>query len=58
MGTVPYADPEHIRTGELSLRSDCYSFGVLLLEMLTGRKPYDRHHAVSLLQASARVRVS
>jgi serine/threonine protein kinase len=49
-----YMDPEYMRTGQLSLGSDCYSFGVLLLQMLTGRAPHDRSHSVSL-QVSTRV---
>ena len=53
-GTMGYMDPEYMRTGQLSLGSDCYSFGVLLLQMLTGRAPHDRSHSVSL-QVSTRV---
>jgi serine/threonine protein kinase len=32
-------DPEYLRTGQVSFASDCYSFGVLLLQMITGRAP-------------------
>ena len=41
-------DPEYLRTGQLSVASDCFSFGVLLLQMLTGRAPHDRRNSVSL----------
>jgi serine/threonine protein kinase len=41
-------DPEYLRTGQLSVSSDCFSFGVLVLQMLTGRAPHDRSNAVSL----------
>jgi len=38
-GTMGYMDPEYLRTGQVSFASDCYSFGVLLLQMITGRAP-------------------
>ncbi|KAI8571238.1 hypothetical protein RHMOL_Rhmol01G0103800 [Rhododendron molle] len=41
MGTCGYAAPEYIATGQLTTRSDVYGFGVVLLEMLVGRKAMD-----------------
>ncbi|KAJ9550667.1 hypothetical protein OSB04_014712 [Centaurea solstitialis] len=41
MGTYGYAAPEYILTGHLTARSDIYGFGVVLLEMLIGRKAMD-----------------
>ncbi|KAL2322530.1 hypothetical protein Fmac_026909 [Flemingia macrophylla] len=41
MGTFGYVAPEYANTGLLNERSDIYSFGVLLLEAVTGRDPVD-----------------
>lgn len=41
MGTYGYAAPEYVMTGHLTARSDVYGFGVVLLEMLIGRKVMD-----------------
>jgi serine/threonine protein kinase len=34
-------DPEYITYGRVSDKSDVYSFGIILLELITGRKPID-----------------
>ncbi|EAZ02272.1 hypothetical protein OsI_24372 [Oryza sativa Indica Group] len=38
MGTYGYAAPEYVATGHLTAMSDVYGFGVVLLEMLVGRR--------------------
>ncbi|KAJ7531549.1 hypothetical protein O6H91_14G048600 [Diphasiastrum complanatum] len=43
VGTVGYAAPEYIQTGHLTSKSDVWSFGILLLELLTGRRAVDRN---------------
>jgi len=43
VGTVGYAAPEYIQTGRLTSKSDVWSYGVFLYELITGRRPLDRN---------------
>ncbi|CAN6461504.1 unnamed protein product [Victoria cruziana] len=43
VGTIGYAAPEYIQTGRLTAKSDIWSFGVVLYELITGRRPVDRN---------------
>ena len=51
VGTVPYMAPEQIEGRDVDARTDIFSFGVVLYEMIGGRRPFEGNSRASLMAA-------
>ena len=49
VGTLGYMAPEQVQGGEVDARSDIFSLGVLVFEMLTGRLPFRGEHEAAMI---------
>jgi serine/threonine-protein kinase len=56
MGTMAYAAPEQIRGDQVEPRSDLYTLGVIVYEMLTGRRPFDASNQLTLINETLTAR--
>jgi eukaryotic-like serine/threonine-protein kinase len=57
MGTVAYCSPEHVTRGGTDQRSDVYSAGIVLFELLTGQTPYAGESAMAVAYQHVHSRV-
>ena len=48
LGSVSYLSPEQVQRGVSDMRSDVYSLGIVLFEMLTGKKPFDGESPIQI----------
>ena len=54
IGTIPYMSPEHVRGAAIDGRSDLFSLGIILYEMLTGERPFKGSSPASVMAAILR----
>jgi serine/threonine protein kinase len=54
MGTVCYMSPEQVRAAPLDTRSDLFSFGAVLIEMLSGERPFHKDSGAETMAAILR----
>ena len=58
IGTVQWMAPEVLKGGKYSERADVYSYGVVLWEMVTKKRPFSMYHPMQLLVLMARQKMT
>jgi serine/threonine protein kinase len=56
-GTPPYSPPEQHKLGEITPKSDVFSFGILLFELFTGHLPWDGERTLGILQLYSKTEI-
>ena len=51
LGTVPYMSPEQVRGEDLDCRTDIFSFGIVIYELLSGRRPFEAKSTAEVISA-------
>ena len=54
LGTVPYMSPEHVAGSGVDHRSDLFSLGIILYEMLTGERPFKGKNSSAVMSSILR----
>ncbi|GAA0183746.1 hypothetical protein LIER_31104 [Lithospermum erythrorhizon] len=55
LGSPGYTDPHYMRTGLASKKNDIYSYGVILLQLITGKEALSAHNGERLTQKASRI---
>ena len=56
IGTIPYMSPEHVKGHHIDRRSDLFSLGIILYEMLTGERPFKGANPAAVMASILRNR--
>ncbi|KAJ4773669.1 U-box domain-containing protein kinase family protein [Rhynchospora pubera] len=54
-GTVAYIDPEYVNSGELTAQCDVFSFGIVLLQLVTGKEAIGLKNNIKAAKASGQI---